>query len=493
MMKKLLMTLLCAWILMGTVFATEIVAPSGLLLEDGTLLVADTYNHAIWQVEDDGSYTKLAGREATLGADNRPMGGYNDGSALNAAFNTPWSIAPFGDGYAIADSANNVIRYLADGEVTTLAGSGVAGSKNATGTKATFSRPTGLVSDGAGGLYVADSDNNAIRHISSSGVVTTYTGGTEGMADGTLTSAKFSDPTGLAFADGALYVADTGNHRICKIESGKVTTIAGGTDGYDDGNIATATFSSPTGLLVEDETIYVADSANGAVRAISGSLVTTLVVAGNESLTPINPRGLAMDGDTLWIGDVFSKTLNSISGEVKLFEDVGSGDWYTQSIYTMVAKGYMNGTGATTFEPENTMTRAMFVQVLFNMEGATAPTDDLAFTDVGDVWYKDAVAWASGQEIVTGTSDTTFAPEGKIERQQMVVMLYRYAQGESDGASLAHFTDLAQLEDYAVEAMEWAYGTGIINGTSATTLNPTGQATRAEAATMLNNFTNQVH
>lgn len=499
-MKKLLCTIACALLLLTSALAAEdtIMAPSGILAtEDGAVLFTDVYNHAIWEIEEDGSYTKLAGRDGVIGADNRPMGAYHDDSdPLNAAFNTPWDIAPFGDGYAITDSGNNVVRYLnlSDGTVTTLAGSGSEGAKDDTGTSATFDRPTGLVSDGEGGLYVADSDNHLIRYIDASGVVTTYAGSTEGMADGSLTAAKFCDPTGLAYADGVLYVADTGNHRICKIVDGQVTTLVGGTDGYADGSADTATLSGPTGVYVSQGIVYIADSGNSAIRCVVGDVVTTLTVAGDTQLFPITPRGLLLCEGTLWVCDVFSHTLSGISGSVQIFSDVATDAWYASAIYYMKSGDYMQGTSTTTFEPNTAMSRAMFVQVLYNMEGAGDVDYDLAFSDTPESWYSDAVRWACAEGIANGTTETTFGPNDAITREQMVTMLYRYVtwQGiDTDSTpkgDLEAFPDGGTVTLFAIEAMEWANGIGVINGTYAGTLLPLNQATRAETATMLMNF-----
>lgn len=497
-MKKLLCTIACALLLLTSALAAEdaIIAPSGAMLsEEGTLILTDTYNHAIWALDTDGTYTKLAGRDGVIGADNRPLGAYHDDSdALSAAFNTPWGIAPYGDGYAITDSENNVIRYLANGSVTTLAGSGSAGSTDASGASASFQRPTGIVSDGNGGLYVADSNNHLIRYIDASGVVTTYAGSTEGMADGALTSAKFSDPTGLAYANGALYVADTGNHRICKIEDGQVTTLVGGTDGYTDGALSSATLSAPTGLCMHNNILYISDSGNSAIRCLVGDVVTTLTVSGDTQLFPINPRGLVANGDSLWVCDVFSHTLTGISSSVQLFSDVSSDGWYVNAIYYMKSGGYMQGTTTTTFEPDITMSRAMFVQVLYNMEGAQSVDYILTFSDTPESWYSPAVRWACAEGLVTGTTETTFSPNDSITREQMVTILYRYAAWKGIDTTVTTPKDLSLFPDgdsvmlFAIDAVEWAYSTGVINGTYAGTLVPQNQATRAETATMLMNF-----
>ncbi|MFI3227150.1 MAG: S-layer homology domain-containing protein [Clostridia bacterium] len=499
-MKKLFCTLACALLLITPSLADNetVIAPSGITpAENGTYLVTDTYNHAIWQFDADGTYTKIAGRTGVTGANNIPIGAYHDDSdALLSAFNTPWDIAPFADGYAISDSQNNVIRYLNNGSVTTLAGNGTQGSTNATGISASFNRPTGIVADEKGGLYVADSDNHLIRYIDNTGNVTTYAGSVEGMADGSLTSAKFSDPTGLAYANGVLYVADTGNHRICKIENGTVTTLVGGTDGFSDGIGDNATLSSPTGVYVKNDIIYISDSGNSAVRYLIGDVLSTLITASDTELFPINPRGLISDDQNLWICDVFSHTLSSITNTAQLFTDVNSSDWYADAIYEMKSYGYMNGTTTTTFEPDSNMTRAMFAQVLYNMYDATPVNYILPFTDVSDMWYTEAVRWASSEGIVNGTSDTTFSPDSLITREQMIVMLYRYATlldldlSIDSSITLDDFADSDTVSGYAVNSMEWAYSNDVINGTNTGALVPLNQATRAEAATILMNFLN---
>lgn len=465
-MKKLLVSLTFVLMLFVSAFASEdsSLAPSGILVSDDNLIFTDTFGHAIWQLDSDGVYTKLAGREAVVGANNIPLGAYHDDDALDAAFDTPWAIAVFGDGYAITDSANNVIRYLADGKVTTLAGSGSAGSKNATGTKATFSRPTGIVSDDNGGLYVADSDNHLIRHISKTGVVTTYAGSSEGMSDGALRSAQFSDPTGLAYADGVLYVADTGNHRICKIVDGEVITVVGGVDGYEDGGVDVAMLSSPMGIAILDDALYIADTGNGAIRYISDDYVSTLVYARNEQIFPISPRGLAILGDKLWICDPFSLTLASVSSEIQLFEDVSAEDY---------------------------VTRAMFTEALYTSCGAVPANYIMPFTDVAaDSEYAEAVRWASSIGVVNGTGEDSFSPDDFISCQQIAVMLYRYAQfigsaeAVSDYTDIAEFDDFADIADYALEASQWVYELGIID-TADNLLKPTEFVNASAATSML--------
>lgn len=126
------------------------------------------------------------------------------------------------------------------------------------------------------------------------------------------------------------------------------------------------------------------------------------------------------------------------------------------------------------------------------MEGSVPVDYLMTFTDVENTWYTEAIRWAASEGIVSGTTDTTYSPNSMISRQQMVVMLYRYAtwlgMDTSSTADITGFSDNGKVEDYAYDALTWAYGVGIISGNADGTLNPIGNATRAEAATMLQNF-----
>ena len=150
----------------------------------------------------------------------------------------------------------------------------------------------------------------------------------------------------------------------------------------------------------------------------------------------------------------------------------------------------MNGTSETTFEPLATTSRAMVVQVLYNMSDRPRVYAQKAFDDVVEgQWYYDAVNWAKAVGVCNGTSETEFSPNDPVTREQLAAFLYRYAVlcGYTCIASgdLSGFSDRNRISDYAREPIQLAVGAGIINGTSPTTLEPRSNATRAEIATML--------
>lgn len=175
------------------------------------------------------------------------------------------------------------------------------------------------------------------------------------------------------------------------------------------------------------------------------------------------------------------------------FADVAADAWYADAVQYVFENGMMSGTSETTFSPDLTTTRGMIVTILYRLENEPAVTGTTAFTDVvADQYYANAVAWAAQNGIVAGSDATTFAPNNAITREQMAAILYRYAQFKgydvSAKADLSTYIDAADVSAYATDAMAWASQTGLITGTSATTLSPAGQATRAQVATILMHF-----
>ena len=169
------------------------------------------------------------------------------------------------------------------------------------------------------------------------------------------------------------------------------------------------------------------------------------------------------------------------------------GHWAAESIGYMCDKNLMKGVSDMEFAPEAVLTRAMLVTILYRMAQEPLTVNSAAFTDVGtDTWYSAAVAWASENNIVSGISDTEFAPDSNITREQIAAMLMRYAafRGIDTGkrADTSAFMDAEMASDWSKDALAWAIGEGLLSGRSVTELAPRGAATRAEIATILTRF-----
>ena len=177
------------------------------------------------------------------------------------------------------------------------------------------------------------------------------------------------------------------------------------------------------------------------------------------------------------------------------FDDVGWADWFHDNVVYVYENGLMNGTGAAVFEPDGTVTRGMIVTILHRLEGEPAVNYLMPFADVAEgAWYAEAVRWAASEGIVTGVSETAFAPNDPITREQFAAILWRYAKykgfdvsiGES--TNILSYADFGEIGEYAIPALQWACGEGIISGRGEGVLDPRGTATRAEAAAMLQRF-----
>ncbi len=177
------------------------------------------------------------------------------------------------------------------------------------------------------------------------------------------------------------------------------------------------------------------------------------------------------------------------------FTDIKSTDWYYNYVHYVCAAALFNGVSETKFSPSASMTRAMLATVLYRLAGSPALADQTgsAFTDVtADSWYALPVSWAAASGIVNGMGDGLYMPSRNITREQMAVMLRRYAAFAGipvDASSdLSGFSDAEKCSDWALEGVQWTVGAGIIGGRTDGTLDPDGTATRAEVAAMLQRF-----
>ena len=178
------------------------------------------------------------------------------------------------------------------------------------------------------------------------------------------------------------------------------------------------------------------------------------------------------------------------------FADVENTDWFYDAVEYVYDNGIMSGTGDTTFSPDIATTRSMIVTILHRMEGTPSANGE-GFADVpAGQWYTNAISWASANGVVSGYGNGMFGPNDPITREQMAAILYRYVQyKEYDHAAtgdVSAFADFSQTSDYAVEALNWATGEGLISGVGNNMLDPTGSATRAQAAMILMRFCEQV-
>ena len=297
----------------------------------GNLYVADRDNHTLRKITPDGTVSTLAGLAGTAAT--------TDGTGAAARFNQPVGVAVTADGSFIyvSEAAGHVVRRVTSGGVvTTLAGlAGSSGAANGTGAAARFNQPAGLALDAAGNLCVADFGNHAIRKINpSGGVVTTFAGtlGSNGSADGAgATTARLWFPFGLAAdSTGNLYVADSFNQTVRRItSSGLVSTYAGaaGLNGSADATTATsARFFYPYGVAVDASgRVYVADYGNHLIRRIDATgIVRTLAgtpgsFGGADGLASSarfrNPHGIAVtpDGGTVFVSDTENSAIRRLA------------------------------------------------------------------------------------------------------------------------------------------------------------------------------------
>ncbi len=182
-----------------------------------------------------------------------------------------------------------------------------------------------------------------------------------------------------------------------------------------------------------------------------------------------------------------------IKDNSKSFSDVSGESWYSSAVSFATAHEMFEGTGNGQFDPQGTMTRGMIVQVLKNIEKGESETDGI-FSDVEDgAWYAEAVAWASENGIVNDAGNGTFGANDSVTREQMAVILYRYVQtmdySVKGNGDLSAFHDADGISSWAGDAMSWAVGAGILNGTENEMLNPGSSASRAEMAQIMQNFT----
>ena len=363
--------------------------PEGVAVDgSGNVYVADRMNQIIRKITPSGVVTTFAGNSVY---------GFINATGTSARFKYPEDVAVDGSGNVyVADKGNHSIRKItSSGVVTTLAGTGISGSTNATGTDASFNNPTDIAVDGSGNVYVADAGNYLIRKITPSGVVTTLAGsGSAVSTDGAGTSASFDKPSGIAVdGSGNVYVADYNSHLIRKITpSGVVTTLAGSSLGSTDATGASASFYNPLGVAVDGSgNIYVADFRNHKIRKITTS-------------TAIASGSITNDGTLTMTFTSSEATSDLVVGDVSVTNG-GLSSWNVTSSTVYTATFTPSGDGAATIDvAANTFTDASSnnnsaaTQFTWTYDG-TAPTASLVYTISGS-----AVTAVKENDVVTITA-----------------------------------------------------------------------------------------
>ena len=314
----------------------------------------------------------------------------------------------------------------------------------------------------------------------------------------------------------------TSNPSVATVENGVVRATGRGTATITvttaDGNYtATCTVTVSRYSTGGGPTTYAVtapDVENGTVRVSPsrtsrGTTVTITVTPDEgyelESLTVLDSRDneitLTDKGDgkytfTMPSGRVtVEASFAEIAPEPLPFGDVDDGDWFADAVRFVYENGMMNGVSETSFAPHATTSRCMLVTILYRLEGEPVVDYAMDFTDVAEgEWYTEAVRWAASESIVGGYGGGLFGTNDAVTREQLAAILYRYAAYKGYDVSIGEDTnilsydDFADLSEYAIPAMQWACGAGIVNGTSESTLTPQGEATRAQVAAMLMRF-----
>ena len=265
------------------------------------------------------------------------------------------------------------------------------------------------------------------------------------------------------------------------VDSGKHGDVTVNKDSAAKGDKVTITVKPDEGYVLDKLTVKDENGDKIKVEEGTNGKYTFTMPEGDVSITAEFVK--AAEEET-------EETLEEITLD---FVDVSASDWFYPGVKYVVEQKIMSGISDVQFGPGVELTRGMMVQMLYNLEGRPAAEGANAFTDVAaGQWYTDAVVWATGEKIVSGMGDNLFAPNEKITREQMVVMLYNYAKylgmDTAAAADMTQFADGAKVSAWALDAVRWAVAEGYLSGMGDGTLAPQGTATRAEIASVFMRF-----
>ena len=275
-----------------------------------------------------------------------------------------------------------------------------------------------------------------------------------------------------------------------------------------------AALNSAQAEAVKDATVIDVSVTSGGqqITSFGGGVLTISVkytpsggvTAANVQVYYLTDKGNLLCHDTSYSGGSLTFTTTHLSKFVigtksmmAVFADVSVNTWYAEAVKYVYDNGLMVGVESGKFAPDAAINRAMVVTVLYRMEGEPNAGAGGDFTDVAaGQWYTDAVAWAAANGIVGGYGNGKFGPMDTMTREQLATVMYRYAKykglASDASANLSGYTDAGQIHDWALDAMKWANGTSLINGTSSTTLSPGGSSTRAQLAAILMRYCEKI-
>ena len=281
----------------------------------------------------------------------------------------------------------------------------------------------------------------------------------------------------------------------------KSTAPSGGGGGGGGGAVAPTTYdivipSALANTVKADKTKAAAGDTVTLTAAGEGTLTVTDANGKTVALTDLGSGKYTFKMPSAKVSVGFKTTADQPCDGGKdcpsaPFTDVDTAKWYHLSVDYVLTHKMMNGVSSRAFAPNANLTRGMLVQILYNLEGKPKGTA-ANFSDVqADAWYAEAVGWAASNKVVTGYADGIFRPNAAVTREQAAAILYRYAQSKGidvsvgENTNILSYVDVQQASEYAIPALQWAVGAGVLNGKNGGRLAPTGTATRAEIAAIM--------
>ena len=346
-------------------------------------------------------------------------------------------------------------------------------------------------------IFPANASNKAVTWFTSNPSVVTVSdnGLVTAVSEGTATITVTTE-------DGQKVATCTVTVRI---ESGSDGTGGGGSSGSTTPISYTITSEDTVGgaITISPKTASKGQTVTITAVPDEGFTLETLSVSDKNSnkieLTQKNETSYTfkMPASKVTVTATFTEIVVEPEPTILPFDDISQSAWYYGAVEYVYSNDMMQGTSATTFSPEVEMSRGMIATVLYRLENTPTLTGNISFSDVGgNEWYTDAIQWAAENGIMNGYGNKQFGPLDSVTREQLAVLLYNYTASEGisveTASDLSAFRDAENTSDWAEKAISWAVGVGLLSGKGNGILDPTGTATRAEVAQMLMNYCTKV-